>query len=151
MILHAGQDGSHKMKSCYCQQAICTFCYDRLSTSNQTFNIVTMPASRSAIAKMFVALFPSSGVSSDCAWERSPIWVPVRKNVDAASKIIALFIAHPTIIEKKVSKNSYFNVCWMYLSDRLCIWRLRITSECRNRLCGITTAPRTLIAIIMLP
>ena len=31
------------------------------------------------------------------------------KKVEAANKIIALFIAHPINIEKNVSKNSYFN------------------------------------------
>ena len=73
--------------------------------------VLDMPASRSAIAKMFAALFPSKGVSSDCAWESSSTWIPLRKNVEAASKIIALFIAQPTIIESNVSKNSYFSVC----------------------------------------
>ena len=103
-----------------------------------------MPAARSAAAKMSDALVPRSGTSSSCACGSSSTAFPARKNVAAANRNIALLIAQPMSIEKSVSKNSYLSCLRMEASSPLWSWRLWMTSECRKRLCGITTAPRTL-------
>ena len=106
-----------------------------------------MPASKSAMAKMVAAFEPNNGCNKACACESSSTIVPLLKNVVAAKRIIALLIAHPITIENNVSKNSYFKAFLMRASPLRWIARLWITSECKKRLCGITTAPSTLMII----
>src|SRR5665647_410227 len=64
---------------------------------------------------------------------------------------MALLIAQPISIETKVSKNSYLNCFLIIFSSCKFHCLLCITSECRNKLCGITTAPNTLIIISIEP
>ena len=65
-----------------------------------------IPANRSATAKITAALLPSNGVSSELACSNSVTGVPLRKNVAAASSIIALLIAQPMTMESIVSAYS---------------------------------------------
>ena len=62
-----------------------------------------IPAISNAKAKMIPAWLPSNGSSNDFACCNSSTGVRVRKKVAAASKIMALLMAHPTIMENKVS------------------------------------------------
>ena len=62
-----------------------------------------MPAMSKANAKTTAAALPSNGVSKDCACWSYSTGVPVWKNVAAAKRIIALFIAQPINIESNVS------------------------------------------------
>ena len=85
-----------------------------------------IPASRSAAAKITDAAFPMSGVSIFPAVARSSTcfafcgW----KNVAAAIRIIALLMAHPMIMENRVSLNSYFNWRAITSSSSRFHWRL---------------------------
>ena len=54
-------------------------------------------------------------------------------------------------MEKSVSNNSYFSTLRIEASSFLLYSWLCITSEWRNRLWGITTAPSTLMIMSMLP
>jgi len=60
---------------------------------------------------------------------------------------MALLIAQPMSMENSVSKNSYFSCLLIIFSSFKFHWRLWMISECRKRLCGITTAPNTLMTI----
>ena len=62
-----------------------------------------MPAMSKANAKTTAAAFPNYGVSKDCACWSSSTEVHVWKNVAAAKRINALFIAKPINIESNVS------------------------------------------------
>ena len=62
-----------------------------------------IPAISKASAKINPALFPNNGSSNDFACCSSSTCVFVLKKVAAANNIIALFIAHPTIMENNVS------------------------------------------------
>ena len=109
------------------------------------------PANRSASAKMTRAAEPSKGSSVEAASDRSSITMPCAKKVLAASTTMALLMAQPTPIEKSVSTNSWSRRSWMTaspLSSKCWLW---ITSECRNRLCGMITAPSTLTMIALEP
>lgn len=61
------------------------------------------PRHQQCQGKMIPAWLPSNGSSNDFACCNSSTGVRVRKKVAAASKIMALLIAHPTIMENKVS------------------------------------------------
>lgn len=58
---------------------------------------------------------------------------------------IAELMAQPTIMEKRVSANSYLSLSCMTASPFPSKCWLWMTSECRKGLRGITTAPRTLM------
>ena len=73
------------------------------------------------------------------------------KNVAAASRIIALLIAQPISIDRIVSAYSYRSCFLITASSERFHCRLWMISECRNRLCGITTAPSTLMIITIDP
>ena len=109
--------------------------------------VLDIPANNKAMAKILAALFPNRGCNIACAWDSSSTCCPWEKKAVAAKSIIAELIAHPTIIENRVSMNSYFNMCWMRSSPFKWISRLWTISEWRKRLWGMTTAPNTLIII----
>ncbi len=75
--------------------------------------VLEIPARSKAMAKMLAALLPKSGVKRACACERSSTTSCDEKKVVAAKIIMALLIAHPTIIENNVSKSSYFKALSM--------------------------------------
>ena len=78
-----------------------------------------IPAMSNAKANTMAALLPKSGSSKDFACCNSSTCMPLLKKVAAASRIIALLMAHPTIMEKSVSNSSYFNTLRMELSSFL--------------------------------
>lgn len=68
-----------------------------------------IPANNKAMAKIKAALSPKIGLNNSVACAKSSTCKLFVKNTLAAIIIIALFIAQPSPIENKVSKNSYFN------------------------------------------
>jgi hypothetical protein len=75
---------------------------------------------------------------------------PWRWKTAAATITMAALMASPASIESSVSRNSNRSSRRVAASEAPCHCRLWITSECRYMLCGITTAPRTAIAITTL-
>ena len=69
---------------------------------------------------------------------------------DHGCEYMALLMAQPITIESRVSPNSYFSCFLITASSFKFHCLLWMISECKNRLCGITTAPSTLIMIGML-
>ena len=113
--------------------------------------VEAIPAKSSATANMIVALLPSSGRSSESACWSSVTGVFDTKKVAAASRIIALLMAQPITIERIVSTYSYRSCFFIIFSSLRFHWRLWMISECRKRLCGITTAPSTLMMMTIDP
>ena len=68
--------------------------------------VEAMPANNKATAKITAALFPKSGCNKALASCYSLTVLPLLKKVAAANRIMALLIAQPIIMDKKVSQNS---------------------------------------------
>lgn len=113
--------------------------------------LAAMPAKRSATPKMSAESGPRMGASRFPAWARSSTMMPLEKKAVAAMKMMALLMAQPTPMEKMVSMYSVRSFFSMVTGpDRWNCW-LWITSEWRNRLCGMMTEPSTLITTVMAP
>ena len=72
-------------------------------------------------------LFTIDGFAADsicCACSSSPTGMPFLKKTPAATRIIALLMAHPTSIENIVSYSSYFIRRWM--NDSPSLFQLRL-------------------------
>ncbi len=75
------------------------------------------PANKRAMANTTAAFAPNRGSKRLFACCKSSTINPSLKKVEAANKIIALLIAHPITIEKRVSKNSYLSCFSITLSS----------------------------------
>ena len=104
-----------------------------------------MPAKSNAMANKTAALLPNKGLSKSTACAKSSTFTLLAKNTAAATKIMALLIAQPMLMESSVSKNSKFSWRLITASSSKFQCRLWMTSECKKRLWGITTAPNTLM------